>query len=155
MYSTATESSAFSWAYNAQTVHPQQNSSTKRHILGMLTSPLNDSRRWKLCHLTSNSYHEHPTVNSTKISCLRDVKNPCTEIRKFFTSIRMRKAFHVCCFKNGRKWCRISGQKAALHWWQKTRFGGTLRQNPQADFLHFSCVNAHRAPSLMFQISST
>ena len=39
---------AFSWAYSAQTVRPPPKFMHKRHILGMSTSPLNDSHRPQL-----------------------------------------------------------------------------------------------------------
>jgi len=35
----------------------------------------------------------------------------------------------------------------------KRRFD-TLKQNRWGDFPHFSCMNAHRGPSLIFQVSS-
>jgi len=35
-------------------------------------------------------------------------KTPCAEIGQFLTGVHMRKAIHVCCFKNGRNQCTIT-----------------------------------------------
>jgi len=91
----------------------------KRHILGMLSSPLNDSDRQQLWRLTCSAITNTILSTVPKSGVLGTWKNSCTETRKLFTAARMRKAIHVCCFKNGRNQCRISGWKAALPWEQK------------------------------------
>jgi len=71
------------------------------------------------CSFELQLYHKHTTLEYRILGCFGTWKIFCAEIRKFFTGVRMRKAIHVCCFKNGRNRFEISGRKAALPWWQK------------------------------------
>jgi len=43
--------------------------------------------------------HKHPTLEYRILGCFGNWKTPCAEIGKIFTSVRMQKAIHVCCFK--------------------------------------------------------
>jgi len=61
-----------------------------------------------------------------------NMENPCTEIRKFFTGVRMRKPIHVFYFKNGLNRCRISKGKErksiyiALFWPKRSGMDHTV-----------------------------
>ena len=79
----------FSWAYSAKTVHPPPKLTHKRHILGMSTSPRNDSHCPKLCRLNGT-----PVTNtSSKVpifSCFwGPVKPPAQKFAQFRYSIVM------------------------------------------------------------------
>ena len=56
----------FSWAYSAQTVRPPPKLTHERHILGMSTSPRNDSHCPKLCRLScsliTNTPRKYPLL---------------------------------------------------------------------------------------------
>jgi len=85
----------------------------KRHILGMSTSPRNDSQRPKLFCLSCTPITSMPSKLPI-FSHFGAWKKPCTEIWKFFTNVCMHTPIHVFCFKNSRHRCRISGRKAMM-----------------------------------------
>jgi len=93
---------------------PHHNSRTKGTFLGCRLAlemiPIAHN-----CAVSAVALSQTPNPRVPYFWLFRDAENPCSEIGKFFTGVRMRKAIHVCCFKNGRNLCRISGRKAALH----------------------------------------
>jgi len=77
---------SFSWAYSAQTVHQSPKLNHERHILGMSTSPRNDSHCRKLCRLS----YTHITFTNTPsevpiLSCFGTCKTPTQKFRNFST----------------------------------------------------------------------
>ena len=137
----------FSWAYSAQTVCPPPKITHKRHILGMLTSPRNDSHCQKLCHLSCSLITNTPSEVPI-LPVFGACKIPGTEIRKFFTGLRMHTPIHVFHFKSSQNWCRISGRKSTFYWWHKTKhilasLGATLGQFPLNFFVWLCTVTSH------------
>ena len=60
-----------------------------------------------------------PPRNYTFLPVFGAWKTSCTEILEIFHWCTYVYPDSGLLFKNGRNRCRISGQKAALHWWQK------------------------------------
>jgi len=128
--------------------NPQQNSCTKGTSLGCRLAP-----KWLrspgIVPFQLVSAEAHRSTVPYFGLFLR-----CTEIRKFFTGVRMRKAIHACCFKNGQNRSRIKWPKGCIA--LITKKNKTTFWHPGAEplgwFLHFSCVSAHRGTSLTFQI---
>ena len=116
-----------------------QRSRSKRHILGMSTSPWNDSRHPKMCRLNCTLVISTPTQNSaSKGSFLGLAKQLCrnSEISHRWT---LRDTDSWLLFQTWSNRCRICVPKAMLYWWQKknkTRFGAVW-QNPWRQFPHF------------------
>ena len=134
----------------AQTLCPPPKLTYKMHILGMSSSPRNDSHCPKLCHL-SCAHHKHP-IRITSFSCFGGLENPCRNSENFHwcTRVHTDSHIHVFCLQNGWNQCRISGQKAALVSWQKKKH----ILAPCGDFPPFLCECTYHGPSLIFQIPS-
>ena len=103
------------WRLIAWTVCTPPKLTYNWHIGGMLL---------KMIPITVNcTVWDVPTQAPLKITPFLPVlgawKTAYTEIPKFFNGVCIRTPIHVFCFKNGRNWSRISGWKAALHWWHK------------------------------------
>jgi len=99
----------FLCAYSTQTVHPLPKHAYRRCFLRMSTSPQNDFRCQKLCHLSctpiTNSPQKYPFL-----VVLGPVNPPHRNLEIFhqFTHITL---IHVFYFKSGQNWCMISGWK--------------------------------------------
>ena len=106
---------------------PKLTQAYRRQILGMSTSPRNDSHYPKLCRLSCSLITNIPS----KVPILAKFwtcKSPCAEIRKIITGVHMRTPIHVFYFKNCQNRCRVSGRKSALYWLKKqflTSLGAT------------------------------
>jgi len=119
----------------------------------MSTGLQNDSHCPKQCHLSCTSVASTP-FKITPLAALGPGK-PRAEIHTFFTGVCMRTPIHIFCFKNGRNWCRISGQKAVSVAWQKKtkHVSAFLGRTPGAISPNF-CVSAKHGPSFIFKVSS-
>ena len=100
----------FLWAYSTQTVHPPSKLTRKRHILGMSTSPRNDSHCPKLCRLSCSLITNIP-YKIPILAVFGTCKIPYAEIRKFFTGVRMRIPIHFLFQKRSQsvqdKWSKV------------------------------------------------
>ena len=104
----------FSLAYSAQTVHPPPKLTHKWYILGMLTSPRNDSHCPKLCCLSCSLI----TNTSSKVqilAILAPVKPLHGNLEHFYQCIHVH-TDSCLLFQSGQDQCRISGRKSALYW---------------------------------------
>jgi len=100
----------FSGGNSAKTVRPLSN---KRHILGMLASPRNDSCRPKLWHLSCTcTPASHPKPPKFALGAC---KTPCILIWKFFMPVTTRTPIHICCFTNG--WKAALYSYSCTIWW--------------------------------------
>jgi len=86
---------------------------SRKHILGMSTSPRKDLHCPKLCRLSCTLITNTPR----KYPFLVVLGNYKTV--DWFNGLRMRTLIHVFYFKNAQNRCKISGRKSALYWWQK------------------------------------
>jgi len=98
----------------AQIVHSPPKLTYKRHIIGMSTSPRNDS----FCHTSCTLVTSTPSRILLPWAVFWACK-PDAEIRKFLMGVHSWTPIHVSCFKHGQNWYRISFQKATLYWCQK------------------------------------
>jgi len=80
----------FLWAYSAQTVRPPPKLTYKRHILGMSTSPRNDSHRPQLCRLSCTPLTSTPPSTVPILAVLGTWKTPSQKFVNFapFTHAR-------------------------------------------------------------------
>jgi len=97
-----------------KTVRPLPKPAHKSHILGMSTSPRNNSHRPKLCHLSCT-----PITNTPQKYTFSVVFGTCKTLRRNLEIFQRFTHAHTdsrLYFKNDQNWCRISGQKSALYW---------------------------------------
>ena len=95
----------------------------------MSTSPWNDFEHPKLCRLSCTLRTSTPPLTLPILAVFGIWKVPCTEIRKFFTDVHMRKPIHVFCFKNGWNRCGISGRRYVALKTEKTRMWANAQRD--------------------------
>ena len=143
-------------AYSAQTVRSPLKLTYKSTSLGCLLAPemipiAHNCAIWA----AALSQTPHPRVPYF-VLFFSDFENSLRRNWKIFHWCMYVQSDSRLFFKNGGNQCRITAERPRCldNKKNKTPFG-TLEQNPCGDFAHFSYVSAHRAPSLIFQISST
>jgi len=114
-------------------------------VLGMPTSPRNDSHHPQLCRLSCSCMtNTLPYPRVLYFGLFWDLENPLRRNSEIF--------HRVCMWKRSKsvqdKW--LKGCVALI---TKNTFWHAGAE-PLGRFPHFSCVSAHRGPSLTFQISS-